>query len=117
MVTVSRTKGQQDGQSLPLLLVLCVALGQWWLTEDNHNSWTINTCLKEDGKERARVQRIRHACMCGYYVFVFSLQQSDLRFSGTPSGQGAGGGARTRDRRVLEDLRADSLANGPPTPP
>ncbi|GFO44481.1 hypothetical protein PoB_007098600 [Plakobranchus ocellatus] len=31
------------------------------------------------------------------------------------SGQGAGGGARTRDRRVPADLRADSLTTVPPT--
>ncbi|GFN77942.1 hypothetical protein PoB_000444800 [Plakobranchus ocellatus] len=31
--------------------------------------------------------------------------------------QGAGGGARTRNRRVPADLRADSLATVPPTPP
>ncbi|GFN95229.1 hypothetical protein PoB_002173500 [Plakobranchus ocellatus] len=34
-----------------------------------------------------------------------SPQQGDLRLSGPPSGQGAGGGARTRDRRVPADLR------------
>ncbi|GFO47000.1 hypothetical protein PoB_007350500 [Plakobranchus ocellatus] len=45
-----------------------------------------------------------------------SPQQGDLRFSGPPSGQGAGGGARTRNRRVPSDLRADSLATVPPTP-
>ncbi|GFO01060.1 hypothetical protein PoB_002756500 [Plakobranchus ocellatus] len=45
-----------------------------------------------------------------------SPQQGDLRFSGPPSGQDAGGGARTRDRRVPVDLRADSLATVPPTP-
>ncbi|GFO22745.1 hypothetical protein PoB_004925000 [Plakobranchus ocellatus] len=33
---------------------------------------------------------------------------SDPRFSGPPSGQNVGGGARTRDRRVPADLRADS---------
>ncbi|GFN80729.1 NADP dehydrogenase [ubiquinone] 1 subunit c2 [Plakobranchus ocellatus] len=44
-------------------------------------------------------------------------QQGDLRLSGPPSGQDAGGGARTRDRRVPADLRADSLATVPPTPP
>ncbi|GFN92906.1 TBC1 domain family member 2b [Plakobranchus ocellatus] len=43
-------------------------------------------------------------------------QQGDLRLSGPPSGQDAGGGARTRDRRVPADLRADSLATVPPTP-
>ncbi|GFN89219.1 hypothetical protein PoB_001572500 [Plakobranchus ocellatus] len=36
--------------------------------------------------------------------------------SGPPSGQGAGGGARIRDRRVPADLRADSLVTVPPTP-
>ncbi|GFN78315.1 hypothetical protein PoB_000482100 [Plakobranchus ocellatus] len=43
-------------------------------------------------------------------------QQGDLRLSGPPSGQGADGGARTCDRRVPADLRADSLATVPPTP-
>ncbi|GFO30944.1 hypothetical protein PoB_005744900 [Plakobranchus ocellatus] len=35
---------------------------------------------------------------------------------GPPSGKGTGGGARTRDRRVAADLRADSLTTEPPTP-
>ncbi|GFO27061.1 hypothetical protein PoB_005356600 [Plakobranchus ocellatus] len=35
---------------------------------------------------------------------------------GPPSGQGAGVGARTRDRRVPADLTADLLATVPPTP-
>ncbi|GFO00282.1 hypothetical protein PoB_002678700 [Plakobranchus ocellatus] len=39
-----------------------------------------------------------------------SPQQGDLRFSGSPSGQGDGGEARIRDIRVPADLRADSLA-------
>ncbi|GFO49262.1 hypothetical protein PoB_007576700 [Plakobranchus ocellatus] len=38
-------------------------------------------------------------------------------FSGPPSGQGAGSGARTRDRMVPADLRADSQATVLPTPP
>ncbi|GFN78490.1 hypothetical protein PoB_000499600 [Plakobranchus ocellatus] len=42
--------------------------------------------------------------------------QGDLRLSGPPSGQGACGGARTRDRRIPTDIRADSLATVPPTP-
>ncbi|GFN80120.1 hypothetical protein PoB_000662600 [Plakobranchus ocellatus] len=46
-----------------------------------------------------------------------SPQQGDIRLSGPPSGQGAGGGARTSNRRVSEDLRMDSLATVPPTPP
>ncbi|GFN89542.1 hypothetical protein PoB_001604800 [Plakobranchus ocellatus] len=40
-------------------------------------------------------------------------QQGDLRLSGHPLGRGAGSGARTRGRRVLADLRADSLATVP----
>ncbi|GFO04683.1 hypothetical protein PoB_003118800 [Plakobranchus ocellatus] len=49
--------------------------------------------------------------------FRLSPQQGDLRLSGLPSGQGAGSGARTRDRRVPADLRADSQATVLPTPP
>ncbi|GFO24732.1 histone-lysine N-methyltransferase SETMAR [Plakobranchus ocellatus] len=45
-----------------------------------------------------------------------SPQQGNLRLSGPPSGQDAGGGARTCDRRVPADLRADSLATVPSTP-
>ncbi|GFO50557.1 hypothetical protein PoB_007706200 [Plakobranchus ocellatus] len=44
-------------------------------------------------------------------------QKDDLRLSGPPSGRGAGGGTRTRDRRVNADLKADSLTTVPPTPP
>ncbi|GFN74479.1 hypothetical protein PoB_000098500, partial [Plakobranchus ocellatus] len=40
-------------------------------------------------------------------------QRGDLRLSGPPSGQGAGGEARTRDRRVPADLMADSLPTAP----
>ncbi|GFO05469.1 hypothetical protein PoB_003197400 [Plakobranchus ocellatus] len=46
-----------------------------------------------------------------------SPQQGDLRLSGPPSGQGAGSGARTRDKRVPADLRAYSQASVLPTPP
>ncbi|GFO28418.1 hypothetical protein PoB_005492300 [Plakobranchus ocellatus] len=45
-----------------------------------------------------------------------SSQQGDFRLSGPPSGQGAGGEARTRDRRVSADLREDLLSTLPPTP-
>ncbi|GFO18036.1 cornifin-a-like [Plakobranchus ocellatus] len=45
-----------------------------------------------------------------------SSQQGDLRLSGIPSGQAAGGGARNRDRRVAADLRTDPLATVRPTP-
>ncbi|GFO15777.1 hypothetical protein PoB_004228200 [Plakobranchus ocellatus] len=44
------------------------------------------------------------------FLSISSQQQDDLRLSGLPSGQGAGVGARTRDRRVPADLREDSLA-------
>ncbi|GFO21098.1 hypothetical protein PoB_004760300 [Plakobranchus ocellatus] len=44
-------------------------------------------------------------------------QQADLRLSGPPSGQGAGNGVRTRNKRIPTEIRADSLATVPPTPP
>ncbi|GFN97921.1 glucose dehydrogenase [Plakobranchus ocellatus] len=50
------------------------------------------------------------------FLFSSSPQQCDLRPSGHPSGQGAGGGARTRDRMTPADIRADSLVTVPPTP-
>ncbi|GFO22383.1 hypothetical protein PoB_004888800 [Plakobranchus ocellatus] len=48
---------------------------------------------------------------------IVSPQQGDLRLSGPPSGQGAGGGAQTRDKGVSADLRAASVATVPPMPP
>ncbi|GFN83551.1 hypothetical protein PoB_001005700 [Plakobranchus ocellatus] len=51
-----------------------------------------------------------------WFLYKASPQQGDLRLSGPPSGQDAGGGARTRDRKVPADLRADLLATVPPTP-
>ncbi|GFO44451.1 eukaryotic translation initiation factor 3 subunit f [Plakobranchus ocellatus] len=55
----------------------------------------------------------------GFFFFLYkaSPQQGDLKLSCPPSGQGAGDGARNRDRRVPADLRADTLATEPPTPP
>ncbi|GFN94058.1 hypothetical protein PoB_002056400 [Plakobranchus ocellatus] len=44
-----------------------------------------------------------------------SIEKVSSPLAGPPSGQGAGGGARTHDRRVPADLRADSLASKPPT--
>ncbi|GFO01851.1 hypothetical protein PoB_002835600 [Plakobranchus ocellatus] len=46
-----------------------------------------------------------------------SPQQGDLRLLGPPSGRGADGRARTRDRRVPADLRADPQATVLPTSP
>ncbi|GFN88252.1 hypothetical protein PoB_001475800 [Plakobranchus ocellatus] len=51
------------------------------------------------------------------FLYTASPQQGDLRLSGPPSGQGAGSGAQTRDRRVSADLRADSQATVLSTPP
>ncbi|GFO26384.1 hypothetical protein PoB_005288900 [Plakobranchus ocellatus] len=47
---------------------------------------------------------------CDYFFNIASPQQGDLRLSGPLSGQGAGGGARTRNRRVPADLRMNSLS-------
>ncbi|GFO27299.1 hypothetical protein PoB_005380400 [Plakobranchus ocellatus] len=52
-----------------------------------------------------------------WFLYIASPQQGDLMLPGPPSGQGAGGRARTRDRKVPADLRADSQATVPPTPP
>ncbi|GFN90280.1 hypothetical protein PoB_001678600 [Plakobranchus ocellatus] len=49
-------------------------------------------------------------------LVALGREQDYLRLSGFRSGQGAGGGARTRDRTVPADLRADSLATVPSTP-
>ncbi|GFO38943.1 hypothetical protein PoB_006544800 [Plakobranchus ocellatus] len=60
---------------------------------------------------------VQHFTQCGatssvlYGYVVISPQQGDLRLSGPPSGQGASGRARTRDRRAPADLRADLLAH------
>ncbi|GFO49329.1 hypothetical protein PoB_007583400 [Plakobranchus ocellatus] len=52
----------------------------------------------------------------GRFLYKASPQRDDVRLSGPPSGQGAGGGARTCDRWIPADLTADSLATVPPTP-
>ncbi|GFN89760.1 hypothetical protein PoB_001626600 [Plakobranchus ocellatus] len=50
------------------------------------------------------------------HINRFLPQQGDLMLLGPPSDLHAGGGARTRNRRVPADLRADPLATVPPTP-
>ncbi|GFO49732.1 hypothetical protein PoB_007623700 [Plakobranchus ocellatus] len=50
------------------------------------------------------------------FLYIASPHQGDLRLSGRPSGQGASGGARTRDRRIPADLRVDSLPTVRPSP-
>ncbi|GFN85878.1 hypothetical protein PoB_001238400 [Plakobranchus ocellatus] len=49
-------------------------------------------------------------------LYIASLQKGDLRLLGPQSRQDADSGARTRDRKVPADLRADSQATVPPTP-
>ncbi|GFO16898.1 hypothetical protein PoB_004340300 [Plakobranchus ocellatus] len=46
---------------------------------------------------------------------IIDPQQGDLRLSCPPSGQGAGGRARTRDRWIPAVIRTDSPAIVPPT--
>ncbi|GFO22231.1 endothelin-converting enzyme 1 [Plakobranchus ocellatus] len=50
------------------------------------------------------------------FLCTASPQQADLRLLGSPSGQGACSGARSHDRGVPADLRANSLTTVPPTP-
>ncbi|GFO37624.1 hypothetical protein PoB_006412900 [Plakobranchus ocellatus] len=52
-----------------------------------------------------------------WFLYIASPQQGDLRLSGPPPGQDADGKSRSCDRRIPVDLRADSLATIPPTPP
>ncbi|GFO34769.1 hypothetical protein PoB_006127400 [Plakobranchus ocellatus] len=66
---------------------------------------------RKEGKKWLENWEKERGCEC-----ASSPQQGDLRLSGPPSGQGASGGARTRDRRVPADIRADSLATVPSTP-
>ncbi|GFO15818.1 hypothetical protein PoB_004232300 [Plakobranchus ocellatus] len=51
-----------------------------------------------------------------WFLYIASPQQGDLRLLDPTSDQGAGRGARTRDRRFPANLRADSLTTVPPTP-
>ncbi|GFO50614.1 hypothetical protein PoB_007711900 [Plakobranchus ocellatus] len=55
-----------------------------------------------------------HITTCGQ---LLTPHQGNLRLSGPPSGQGTDGGARTHDRRIPADIRADSLATVRPTLP
>ncbi|GFO39599.1 hypothetical protein PoB_006610400 [Plakobranchus ocellatus] len=50
------------------------------------------------------------------FLYIACPQQGDLRLLGPPSGQGAGSGARTRDRRVPANITADLLDTVPPKP-
>ncbi|GFO33902.1 hypothetical protein PoB_006040700 [Plakobranchus ocellatus] len=62
------------------------------------------------------VERLPHH----FSMFTQTVERFPQHFSmftqtGPSLGQDAGGGSRTRDRRVLADLRADSLISMPPT--
>ncbi|GFO47056.1 hypothetical protein PoB_007356100 [Plakobranchus ocellatus] len=52
----------------------------------------------------------------GWLLYIASPQQDNLRLSVPPSGESASDGARTRDRWIPEDLRADPLSTVPTTP-
>ncbi|GFN85895.1 hypothetical protein PoB_001240100 [Plakobranchus ocellatus] len=64
---------------------------------------------------KIRTHATRPQGFLGWFLLIASPQQDDLRLSGPPSGQGTGGRARIRYRRVPADLRAVSLATVPPT--
>ncbi|GFO17990.1 hypothetical protein PoB_004449500 [Plakobranchus ocellatus] len=74
-----------------------------------------NTNVQGWSHQEAKSEMMR----AGNEVDLYVSSQSTTRLSQAfrPSVRpGAGGGARTRDRRVPVDLRADSLATVPPTP-
>ncbi|GFO28598.1 hypothetical protein PoB_005510300 [Plakobranchus ocellatus] len=68
------------------------------------NCWLCGTCTLAD----------IYGCVARCTALT-SSQKGDLGLSDPSSGQGADGGARTRDRRFPVDLRADSLATVQPT--
>ncbi|GFO15672.1 hypothetical protein PoB_004217700 [Plakobranchus ocellatus] len=69
--------------------------------------YTAKSCLRQRKGDKEENRSEQSCCP----------QQSDLRLLAPASGQGAGSGVRTLDRRVAADLRADSLTTVPPTPP
>ncbi|GFO29549.1 hypothetical protein PoB_005605400 [Plakobranchus ocellatus] len=72
---------------------------------------------KRELLETGNIENLTIQCTALYQETTRSSpQQGDLKLSGPPSDQGAGYGARTRDRSVPADLRADSLATEPLTP-
>ncbi|GFO15193.1 hypothetical protein PoB_004169800 [Plakobranchus ocellatus] len=81
---------------------------------------SINEATGIDDKNRDNMLELSMGGAVGEKLFTFKIlvpQQGELRLSGPPSGQGAGGRARTPDRRVPADLRADLLSTMPTTPP
>ncbi|GFO44412.1 endonuclease-reverse transcriptase [Plakobranchus ocellatus] len=80
------------------------------------NRWT-KRCTESQPRSGRRDRGRTERRWMGEFLYIASPQQGDLRLSGPPSGRGAGSGARTRDRMVPADLRADSQATVLPTPP
>ncbi|GFN89461.1 hypothetical protein PoB_001596700 [Plakobranchus ocellatus] len=72
-----------------------------------------STLVSWMARTQACDRNVRLQCRADSLVFMptASTMQNDKS-----QGRGADGGARTRDRRVPADLRADSQATVPPTP-
>ncbi|GFN94038.1 hypothetical protein PoB_002054400 [Plakobranchus ocellatus] len=79
------------------------------------HSFICGSSLSVTGWRDGSISSSSDKCCCGRRGEA-SPQQGDLRFSGPPSAQDTDGGARTRDKRIPADFRADSLTTVPPTP-
>ncbi|GFO36421.1 hypothetical protein PoB_006292600 [Plakobranchus ocellatus] len=80
--------------------------------------WAARALLREQYVRKAQPEnreRMRDGMV--WFLYITSPQKRDFRPSGPPSGQGAGGGARIHDIRVLANLRAVFLSTVPVTPP
>ncbi|GFO21184.1 hypothetical protein PoB_004768900 [Plakobranchus ocellatus] len=71
---------------------------------------------KKKEKEKEKQEEEKKIMKIGF-LYKASPQQGDPRLSGPLSGQNAGGGTRTCDRKFHADLRADSQATVLRTPP
>ncbi|GFO39400.1 hypothetical protein PoB_006590500 [Plakobranchus ocellatus] len=67
-------------------------------------------------KNRQKQKKTRIGIEIVGFLYIASPQQGDLRLLGPPPGRDADGGARTRDRWLPADFRADSQATVPPKP-
>ncbi|GFO16557.1 glutamate receptor, ionotropic kainate 2 [Plakobranchus ocellatus] len=85
------------------------------LIQSIYNRWfpSEDKLAKSDVENKTVIDLVRLRLL----LLVASPQESDLRLSGHPSGRSAGGGTRTRDRRVPAELRADSLVTVSTTSP
>ncbi|GFO45575.1 hypothetical protein PoB_007208000 [Plakobranchus ocellatus] len=112
--------------SVTRLSGLIISLGRPLGNNGNGGSIDNNGDYSDDGRTDPNTGRLkRNPANLISFSFILdrveadnaSPPKGDLRLSGPPSGQGAGGGARTRDRRVPAEFRADSLVTVPSTPP